>query len=172
MWSTLRKQVQERRTRARKCSSKWFVHTARHIMRTEFPNDAARFRGSRSWMRRFFRRYSLCRRKKTNVKNTTWEETRPKLERYYRATRRRLRDPSWHAAVTAALAAIEAAAPPPVDAPPTEAPPAAAPPAEAPPIEAPLADAPPVEAPPAAAPPVEAPPIEAPLAAAMSAVKG
>eukprot|EP00966_Prymnesium_polylepis_P048875 1131082-Prymnesium_polylepis.1 len=102
----------ERRRRARKCSSKWFVHVARHIMRTEFPDDAASFRGSRSWLRRFFRRKSLCRRKKTNVKNTTWEQTRPTLERYYRATRRRLRDPSWQAAVTAALAAIEADAPP------------------------------------------------------------
>jgi len=34
-------------------------------------------------------------RKKTNVKNTTWEETEPVLQNYFRAFRRRLRDANW-----------------------------------------------------------------------------
>lgn len=80
-WALMEKQLyarfKQRRARARKCSPKWFVHTARYIMRTEFSGEAAGFRGSRSWMRRFFKRFSLVRRKKTNVKNTTWEDTKP-----------------------------------------------------------------------------------------------
>ena len=96
----------QRRARARKCSPKWFVHTARYIMRNEFPAEASAFRGSRGWMRRFFQRFSLCRRKKTNVKNTTWEQTRPVLERYYRSYRRRLRDSHWKSAYATAIAAV------------------------------------------------------------------
>jgi hypothetical protein len=96
-----------RRARARKCSPKWFVHTAKHIMRSDFPDDAAAFRGSRSWLRRFFSRKRLVRRKKTNNKNTTWEETKPALQRYFRAFRRRLRDTPWRTARGAARAEAE-----------------------------------------------------------------
>ena len=80
----------ERRRRGRKCSPKWFPHTARHIMRTEYPEHAAGFKGSRGWMRRFFKRFGIVRRKRTNNKNTTWAEAKPKLQRYFRAFRRRL----------------------------------------------------------------------------------
>lgn len=80
-------------------------------MRNEFADQADAFRGSRGWMRRFFKRFSLCRRKKTNVKSTTWEETRPKLEKYCRATRRRMRDDKWKADRARAIAAARAAAP-------------------------------------------------------------
>eukprot|EP00966_Prymnesium_polylepis_P050161 1161245-Prymnesium_polylepis.1 len=102
----------QRRARGRKVSAKWFVHTARHIMRNEFPQHAAAFRGSRGWMRRFLKRFSLVPRRKTNVKNTTWEATKPVLQRYFGTLRRRLRTDEWHAerrqrraaAVTAARA--------------------------------------------------------------------
>ena len=98
----------ERRARARKVSAKWFVHTARHIMRSEFSEHATAFRGSRGWMRRFLKRFSLVPRRKTNCKNTTWEQTKPVLQRYFRSTRRRLRDEAWHAARAAAVAAARA----------------------------------------------------------------
>ena len=101
-----------RRARARKCSAKWFVHTARYRMLTDHPGQA--FKGSDGWLRRMFRRFSLVRRKKTNVKNKTWEETKPVLQRYFRAFRRRLRDSEWKrlqasaaAADTAPAAAVE-----------------------------------------------------------------
>ena len=97
-------QFKTRRARGRKCSPKWFVHTAQHIMRAEFPEHAAAFQGSRSWMRRFFSRFGLVRRKKTNTKNTTWEATEPVLQRYFRATRRRLRDEAWRSARATAVA--------------------------------------------------------------------
>ena len=100
-----------RRTRGRKCSPKWFPHTARHIMRTEFPEHAAGFKGSRGWMRRFFKRFSIVRRKRTNNKNTTWEEAKPKLQRYFRAFRRRLRDTEWRRARETAVAAARARQP-------------------------------------------------------------
>ena len=95
----------ERRRRGRKCSPKWFPHTARYVMRTEFPEHAAGFKGSRGWMRRFFKRFSIVRRKRTNNKNTTWEEAKPKLQRYFRAFRRRLRDTEWRRARESAVAA-------------------------------------------------------------------
>jgi hypothetical protein len=60
-----------RRTRGRKTSSKWLVFTARHVMRTQFEDDAPRFTGGRGWLQRFKRRWNICTRKKTNCKNTT-----------------------------------------------------------------------------------------------------
>jgi hypothetical protein len=99
----------ERRARARKCSAKWFVHTARHIMSTEYPGCP--FKGSDGWLRRMFKRFTLVPRKKTNVKNKTWEQTKPVLQRYFCGLRRRLRDTQWRAARTA-VAAAQLAAPP------------------------------------------------------------
>ena len=94
-----------RRARGRKTSSKWLVHTARFVMRTEFAEDAPRFAGGRGWLQRFKKRWSICTRKKTNCKNTTWAETKPVLQAYFRAFRRRLRDDQWREARAAAFTA-------------------------------------------------------------------
>jgi len=48
------------------------------------------FKAGKNWRRRFAKRHGLCMRKKTNCKNTTWEDTKPVLQRYFRALRRRL----------------------------------------------------------------------------------
>ena len=121
----------ERRARGRKCSPKWFVHTARYIMRTEYPNDAANFKGSNGWRRRFCSRFTIVRRKKTNVKNKTWEETKPRLQRYFAALRRRLRDSDWRTRTLAlqrevCAAAVECARNAPPQGSPTRAAPAGA----------------------------------------------
>jgi hypothetical protein len=113
----------ERRARARKTSSRWLVHTARHIMRTEFTDEAAKFKGSTGWLQRFKRRKGIVTRKKTNVKNTTWEETEPVLQNYFRAFRRRLRDTEWrraHAATAATARGRATSPPPPPVEPPTD----------------------------------------------------
>ena len=78
-------------------------------MRIDFPEDAAGFKGSKSWLQRFKRRFGIVTRKKTNVKNTTWEETEPVLQNYFRAYRRRLCDAEWRSARAATVAAARAA---------------------------------------------------------------
>ena len=79
------------------------------------PEVAALFKASLGWQQRFKRRYSIVTRKKTNVKNTTWDESEPKLQAYFRAFRRRLRDATWWeqraAARQATIAAARTAAP-------------------------------------------------------------
>ena len=95
MERTLFTNFKQRRARARKTSTKWLVHMAKHIMRIDYPEHALDFQGSKGWAQRFKRRWSICTRKKTNAKNTTWEETEPKLQAYFRTFRRRLRDPAW-----------------------------------------------------------------------------
>ena len=104
----------ERRARARKTSTKWLVHTAKHFMRIDFPDLALDFKGSQGWVQRFKRRWSIVTRKKTNVKNTTWDETEPKLQAYFCTFRRRLRDAAWweqHRATLPAVAPAAAATP-------------------------------------------------------------
>jgi hypothetical protein len=88
-----------RRARGRKCSARWFVHVAKHLMRKDFPEHAANFSGGRCWLRRFLNRWNISMRRKTNVKNSTWEATKPVLQRYFRSTRRRLRDAAWETAM-------------------------------------------------------------------------
>ena len=78
-------------------------------MRIDFPADAHDFKGSKSWLQRFKRRKGIVTRKKTNVKNTTWEETEPVLQNYFRAYRRRLCDAEWRSARAATVAAARAA---------------------------------------------------------------
>ena len=95
MERTLFTNFKQRRARARKTSTKWLVHMAKHIMRIDYPEHALDFQGSKGWAQRFKRRWSICTRKKTNAKNTTWEETEPKLQAYFRTFRRRMRDPAW-----------------------------------------------------------------------------
>ena len=103
----------KRRSRARKTTSRWLVHTAKHIMRCEYPEHAAVFKASKGWLQRFKRRKGIVTRKKTNVKNTTWEETEPVLQKYFVAFRRRLRDTEWRRAREARVAAARAATEPP-----------------------------------------------------------
>ena len=79
-----------RRARGRKASARWLTHTARHLLLQQDPVAAAGFKGGNSWRRRFRARWGISIRKKTNVKNTTWEETKPILQRYFRTLRRRV----------------------------------------------------------------------------------
>ena len=79
-----------RRARGRKVSARWLTHTARHILRQSNPQAAASFKGGKDWRRRYRSRWGISIRKKTNGKNTTWEETKPVLQRYFRALRRRV----------------------------------------------------------------------------------
>jgi hypothetical protein len=91
--------LSDRRKRARKVSARWIVHTARHLMRVHHPDKAEGFKVGPGWLRRFAKRWRLCRRKKTNCKNTTWEDTKPVLQRYVRTFRRRLKAEGWQCAV-------------------------------------------------------------------------
>lgn len=95
MEKTLFARFKARRAKARKTTSKWLVHMAKHIMRIDYPSLATEFKGSPGWQIRFKKRWQIVTRKKTNVKNTTWEETEPKLQAYFRSYRRRLREPAW-----------------------------------------------------------------------------
>jgi hypothetical protein len=108
MERTLFAKFKKRRARARKTTTKWLVHTARHVMRNDYPDYALDFKGSKGWVQRFKRRFNIVTRKKTNVKNTTWEETEPKLQAYFRTFRRRLRDPVWWEQYGAAATATPA----------------------------------------------------------------
>jgi hypothetical protein len=90
MEKELFRRFKDRRARAQKTSARWIVHTARHLVKTLNPLAGGAikpFKAGPGWLRRFARRWRICRRKKTNCKNTTWEETRPVLERYFRAFR-------------------------------------------------------------------------------------
>jgi hypothetical protein len=90
--------LSDRRKRARKVSARWIVHTARYLMRVHHPDKAEGFKAGPGWLRCFVKRWRLCRRKKTNCKNTTWEETKPVLQRYFRTFRRRLKAEGWQCA--------------------------------------------------------------------------
>ena len=79
-----------RRARGRKVSARWLSHTARHLLRQSNPQAAASFKAGKNWRQRFRSRWGISIRKKTNGKNTTWEETKPVLQRYLRALRRRV----------------------------------------------------------------------------------
>jgi hypothetical protein len=98
MEKQLYNRFKERRAHARKTSARWIVHTARHLVKTLHTEAASTdkpFKAGPGWLRRFARRWRICRRKKTNCKNTTWEETRPVLQRFFRTFRRRLRSDGW-----------------------------------------------------------------------------
>ena len=79
-----------RRARGRKVSARWLTHAARHLLRQSNPQAAASFKAGKDWRQRFRSRWGISIRKKTNGKNTTWEETKPVLQRYLRALRRRV----------------------------------------------------------------------------------
>jgi hypothetical protein len=101
MEKELYKRFKDRRAHARKTSARWIVHTARHLVKTLYASAAGAdnpFKAGPGWLSRFARRWRICRRKKTNCKNTTWAETRPVLERYFRTFRRRLRSDGWQPA--------------------------------------------------------------------------
>jgi hypothetical protein len=72
-----------RRARGRKASAHWLTHTARHLMKQSDDRSggtaALSFKGGYSWRRHFRARWGISIRKKTNCKNTTWEETKPVL---------------------------------------------------------------------------------------------
>ena len=79
-----------RRARNRKSSGRWLTHMARHLLRQSNPTAALTFKGGKTWRKRYRARFGISVRKKTNCKNTTWEETKPVLQRYFRALRRRV----------------------------------------------------------------------------------
>jgi hypothetical protein len=57
--------LSDRRKRARKVSARWIVHTARNLMRVHHQDKAEGFKAGPGWLRRFAKRWRLCRRKKT-----------------------------------------------------------------------------------------------------------
>jgi hypothetical protein len=79
-----------RRARGRKASARWLSHTAKHLLKQSDPAAAVNFQAGDSWRRRFRARFNISIRRKTNCKNTTWEETKPVLQRYFRGLRRRV----------------------------------------------------------------------------------
>ena len=64
--------------------------TAEKAAAVKAVESAAAFKGGCDWRRRFRARWGISIRKKTNVKNSTWEQTKPILQRYFRALRRRV----------------------------------------------------------------------------------
>ena len=64
---------------------------------------ADKFKGSFRWRARYAKRFNLTIRRKTNCKNTSWEETKPVLIRYFLALRRRLQLPPFDAREVASL---------------------------------------------------------------------
>ena len=80
-----------RRSKGRKCSARWLTAIARNVMLVMYGQDvAATFKGGKDWRKRWRKRYRVSIRKKTNCKTSTWAETKPVLENYFRAFRRRL----------------------------------------------------------------------------------
>ena len=79
-----------RRARGRRVSARWLTSTGRQLMARLLPNEAALFKGGKSWRRRFAKRHNLSQRRKTNVKNKNWADTEPVLLRYFATLRRRL----------------------------------------------------------------------------------
>jgi len=111
MEKELYRRFADRRAHARKTSARWLVHTARHLMRTSFAEGLSPdkpFKAGPGWLRRFARRWRICRRKKTNCKNSTWEETMPVLQRYFRSFRRRLRSSGWAPGMAGASTSTDA----------------------------------------------------------------
>jgi hypothetical protein len=75
-----------RRKRGRRCSARWLSHTARALMRDELASSpgAADFKAGPRWRRRFLQRLHMTTRRKTNRKNTTWEEAKTKLQHHFK----------------------------------------------------------------------------------------
>jgi hypothetical protein len=86
METRLHSMLQERRKRGRRCSPRWLSHTARSLMSHEFVELSASmpFRAGPRWRRRFLNRFHLTTRRKTNRKNTTWEEAKPLLQQHFK----------------------------------------------------------------------------------------
>ena len=93
MEKELYKLFRERRAHGRKVSARWLSATARSLMTQLHPGAASTFCGSKSWRRRFAQRFRIGVRRKTNVKCSTWEETEPVLQNYFRGLRKRLQLP-------------------------------------------------------------------------------
>ena len=79
-----------RRARGRKVSGRWLTAMGRQLMLALHPDQAASFKGGKSWRRRFALRFKIGMRRKTNAKNKTWADTEPILIRYFKTLRRRL----------------------------------------------------------------------------------
>ena len=84
-----------RRKRGCRVSPRWLTCTARILMLAMAPamhtaTEVAEFKGGRSWRARFCQRKGMTTRRKTNCKNTNFEDTKPVLQVYFRNLRRRV----------------------------------------------------------------------------------
>ena len=86
METKLHSMLKERRKRGRRCSPRWLSHTARSLMSHDFVamTGSTAFRAGPRWRRRFLSRFHLTTRRKTNRKNTTWEEAKPLLQQHFK----------------------------------------------------------------------------------------
>lgn len=86
MEAKLHTMLKERRKRGRRCSPRWLSHSARSLMSHEFVamTGSTAFRAGPRWRRRFLSRFHLTTRRKTNRKNTTWEEAKPLLQQHFK----------------------------------------------------------------------------------------
>ena len=91
MEAELYSRFKARRAKKRKTSARWLTAMARHLLKDMDPDAAKSFKGGESWRRRYRRRHNLVVRRKTNIKNQTWEETKPVLQRYCRTLRERVK---------------------------------------------------------------------------------
>ena len=101
METELFRRFKAQRAKARKVSPRWLSAMAGMIMKELYSTEVANaFKGGRSWRSFFAKRFKITIRRKTNCKDTTWELTKPVLQTYFRALRRRLQ-PSTPATPTA-----------------------------------------------------------------------
>ena len=83
MEKKLHAEVLSYRARGRLLSIPWLVFTARRLFDALYPDDAGTFLASRGWRRRFFKRYSLTRRKTTKTKLKSVTERLPQAREYH-----------------------------------------------------------------------------------------
>ncbi|CAB1100758.1 unnamed protein product [Ectocarpus sp. CCAP 1310/34] len=78
-----------------KISTLWLTITFRKLVREMYPGDqrAAAFRASFRWARKWAKRHNLSKRRRTNLKNKSVKERRPKAQRFHRLFRKLLQEP-------------------------------------------------------------------------------
>ena len=77
-----------RRARGRKVSPRWLTATSKKVMKEMHPHVP--WEGSYNWRRRFAKRFHIGQKRKSNVKNKTWEQSEPVILRFLATLRKRL----------------------------------------------------------------------------------
>ena len=77
-----------RRARGRKVSPRWLTVTSKIVMKKKHSNVP--WVGGYNWRRRFAKRFHIGQKRKTNVKNKTWEQSEPVILRFLATLRKRL----------------------------------------------------------------------------------